>query len=243
MNQPDVLPGTATLQRDRRWTADGFAYLTQCLGRIPGTQLAGPSALPGWTRGAVVAHVAFNARALTRLAHWAQTGVPTPMYSGPDARDVEIAEGAHRPPAELRALLATEQRTLDDTLDQLDDDMWRRAIRTGRGRIVPAAAIPWLRAREVWLHATDLLPGGTFDELPRAFLAALVADVLLLRGSRDERVSVETLDTGERWSTPSAPPAPVRGRLPDLAGWLTGRGRGGLFVADGSPVPELGPWI
>ena len=242
MSTPEVLSGIATLHRDRRWTADGFAYLTQRLGRIPDTQLAGPSALSGWSRSALVAHVAFNARALTRLANWARTGVPTPMYPSPEARDVEIIDGARRPPAELRALLVTEQRTLDDTLDQLNDDTWLRQVRTGHGRIVPAGIVPWLRAREVWIHATDLIPGSTFDELPRDFLAALVADVLQLRGSRDERVSVATLDNRESWSTP-APAAPVRGRLPDLARWLTGRGRDGLFAADGSPVPELGPWI
>jgi maleylpyruvate isomerase len=242
MSTPEVLFGTATVLRDRRWTADGFACLTQCLGRIPDRQLASPSALPGWTRSALVAHVAFNARALNRLANWARTGVPTPMYTSPEARDVEITEGARRPPVELRALLLTEQHSLDETLDQLDDDMWLREVRTGRGRIVPAAVIPWLRAREVWLHATDLIRGSTFDELPRDFLAALVADVLQLRGGRDERVSIETLDTRESWSTPT-PAATVRGRLPDLARWLTGRGRHGLLVADGSPVPELGPWI
>jgi hypothetical protein len=70
-----------------------------------------------------------------------------------------------------------------------------------------------------------------------------VADVLQLRGSRDERVSIQTLDTVKSWSTRSAPAAPVCGRLPDLVRWLTGRGRDGLFVADGSAVPELGPWI
>jgi maleylpyruvate isomerase len=94
---------------------------------------------------------------LNRLANWARTGVPTPMYTSPEARDVEITEGARRPPVELRALLLTEQHTLDETLDQLDDDMWLREVRTGRGRIVPAAVIPWLRARD-GLFAADGSP-------------------------------------------------------------------------------------
>ena len=39
---------------------------------------------PGWSRRHVVAHVGYNARALTRLVEWAKTGIETPMYASAD---------------------------------------------------------------------------------------------------------------------------------------------------------------
>ncbi len=46
-------------------------------------------------------------------------------------------------------------------------------MRSALGRAIPAAEIPWMRVREVWLHAVDLdadarladPPGGVIDTL------------------------------------------------------------------------------
>jgi hypothetical protein len=70
----------------------------------------------------------------------------------------------------------------------------------------------------------------------------LVADVLSLRGGPGERLTVETPEAESAWSTPMSSVA-VRGRLPDLARWLTGRGHSGLVTADGSELPVLRPWL
>jgi maleylpyruvate isomerase len=51
---------------------------------------AEPTALPGWSRAHVVAHVHSNAEALGRLVHWAQ-------------RAAEIESGSRLAPSELRA--------------------------------------------------------------------------------------------------------------------------------------------
>src|SRR6516164_11535621 len=62
-----------------------------------------PSALPGWTRGHVLTHVARNADGLGNLLRWARTGTKTPMYASREARAASIEAGAGRPAAELTA--------------------------------------------------------------------------------------------------------------------------------------------
>jgi hypothetical protein len=49
-------------------------------GSVPLAQVAGPSLLPGWTRGHVLSHLARNAEGGTRLLGWARTGVPSYEY-------------------------------------------------------------------------------------------------------------------------------------------------------------------
>ena len=45
-----------------------------------------------------------------------------------------------------------------------------------------AAETPWMRSREVMVHAVDLATGLTFADLPEDFLAALRADITVKRG-------------------------------------------------------------
>ena len=52
--------------------------------------LRAESLLPGWTRAHVLAHLANNADALVNLLTWARTGVETPMYASPEAREAGI---------------------------------------------------------------------------------------------------------------------------------------------------------
>ncbi|WP_275562766.1 maleylpyruvate isomerase N-terminal domain-containing protein [Streptomyces sp. 5-6(2022)] len=72
---------------------------------------ARPSALPGWSRAHLVAHVARDADALVNLLNWARTGVDSSMYASADQRAREIEEDARRRPEDLRAeLLAADGR-------------------------------------------------------------------------------------------------------------------------------------
>ena len=85
------------------WWRDGEQALRATVGAIPDAALDQPSRLPGWTRQTLLAHVTRNADALVNLLAWASTGVPTPMYASPTARDAEIRQTAALPPADLRA--------------------------------------------------------------------------------------------------------------------------------------------
>lgn len=217
-----VTTAARTLTDSLRWVQQGTSLCNVAIAGLTDPQLAEPSALPGWSRAHLVAHLAANAAALRNLARWAATGKETPMYSSPDERAAGIEEGATRPPSALRTWSAEEASALDRDLRRLSAEQWHRTIRTAQGREVPATEIPWLRAREVMVHAVDLATGTTFADLPQDFLAALETDIRVKRGT-----DVPDVEAG----------------LADRVGWLAGRTTAGVTAADGGSAPTLAPWL
>lgn len=205
----------SALATTRAWVEAGTDLLHRALDGTDDARLEQPSLLPGWTRKHVLGHVAANADALLNLAQWASTGVETPMYASPDQRNADIEQAAGARARDLRRWFARSAETLDSALDALDENQWRASVVTAQGRTVPATQIPWLRAREVCVHAVDLDLGLEFDALPESFLCALREDVLVKRG--------EPLD-------PTGP-------LDQVVAYLTGRPH---RLTD---VPALGPWL
>lgn len=84
----------------------GTEFLHATLGQITDAELDGDSLLPGWELRQVVAHVISNARALGRLAYWADTGIETVMYASLEARNAETAAGSVLSPDLLRESMA-----------------------------------------------------------------------------------------------------------------------------------------
>ena len=209
-----------TLLLSRGLVAAGTALFQRALDAVSDAALAEPTALSGWTRAHVVAHVAANAEALVNLATWARTGVETPMYASPEQRGADIEKGALLAPARLREWFSDSAAALHTALGALDGAGWTRLVRTAQGRTVPATEVPWMRTREVMVHAVDLATGTTFADLPQDFLAALEADI---RGKRGEVPEVQAT-------------------LADRVGWLAGRSTAGVTTSNG-PAPVLPPWL
>ena len=61
---------------------------------------------------------------------------------------------------------------------ELTGEQWEHEVRTRQGRLIRAAQLPWLRAREVMVHAVDLDGGVGFADLPEDFCAALRANII-----------------------------------------------------------------
>src|SRR5262249_38151157 len=121
------------------------------------------SALPGWSRRHLLAHVAANADALGNLVRWAATGEPTPMYASPTRRSAPPAaraaalKRARRPPARaLRPWLPRSPAALKGAMPRLSGQQWQAPVLTAQGRSVPATEVLWMRSREVYVHAVDL---------------------------------------------------------------------------------------
>nr|WP_217168604.1 maleylpyruvate isomerase family mycothiol-dependent enzyme [Streptomyces sp. AC512_CC834] len=224
----------------RAWALLG----TRLLAGAADAALDAPSALPGWTRGHVVAHVAANADALGNLVHWAATGDKTPMYASPEERGAGIEKGALLPAAELRAWLRDSAQRLESAMAALDEDQWRAQVVTAQGRTVPATELPWMRSREVCVHAVDLGTGVSFADLPPRFLAALCEDVVAKRAAGPgPALLLAASDTGARWELPGeGDPLEVTGPLAELTAHLTGRAST-LTTRHGEPAPALGPWL
>jgi len=227
------------------WMADGFQFFLGELSRIDDDQLELPSSLPGWTRKHVTAHVGFNARAARRLVHWAKTGEATPMYSSASARTDEIAEGALWGGARLHQLVQLEQAALSTEMDALSDDNWSAEVVTGQGRTISATEIPWIRAREVWIHAVDLNAGGDFADFPAVFVDRLIDEAVAKHRAGDTpTLEVRPTDRVDDRSVSVDGANPVvEGAASDLARWLTRREARGLRRSDGTPLPELEPWL
>jgi maleylpyruvate isomerase len=213
------------------WMADGTRMLLADLVALPDQALAAPTALPGWTRRYLLAHVAANAGALRNLVHWARTGEERRMYASNEQRDADIATGARLPAAELRAWMDSSAQSLAADLDAMPGQAWDAKVITAQGLTRSASEIPWMRVREVYVHAIDLGAGTRWTDLPEEFLIALLDDVTIRRSSKGggPALAVAATDTGHTWEVIGTGAAiPVSAPLADLAAYLTGR-----------PAPEL----
>lgn len=230
--------------RELAWARSGTAYFARKLVELEDEDLAGPSLLPGWTRAHLVAHVGYNARALTRLCEWARTGVETPMYVSTEARNAEIADGATLPARALRHLFEHSEVHLNVEWRDLTDEAWDAPVRTAQGRTVPARETAWMRTREVWIHAVDLDNGGSFGDFPDGVVDRLLTDVVGAwqgRGEDADLVLQPTDRAGEIVVGPGTGPT-VSGRAADLARWLTGRGARRLTTSTAT-LPDLPRWL
>lgn len=228
--------------RELTWARRGTAYFARRLGELADAELDRPSLLPGWSRRHVIAHVGYNARALTRLLAWARTGVETPMYSSAEQRGSEIEAGATLPARALRSLFAHSEVHLNVEWRDLSDAAWDAVVRTAQGRLVPARETAWMRAREVWVHALDLDNGASTADFPPDLLDELLSDVLRMWQRRQEPVNLVLAPGNRAPVVVGDGGTTVSGALPDLVRWLAGRGTRGLTAGDGG-LPAIPRWF
>lgn len=226
------------------WVEDGQRRLQQAVDALPADGVTESTALPGWSRGHLITHLARNADALVNLLTWARTGVPTPMYASPDQRTTDIEAGAGRPLAEQRADLRESAARFRAAAEALSADAWSATVVSGQGREIPASEVPWLRAREVWIHLVDLRVGVGMDVLPPDLAWALVRDVAGWMSARVGPESGAELTADGHGTvvlgTPSPSGATVSGPPHALAAWLTGRD--GTEELRGE-LPKLPRWM
>lgn len=228
------------------WAGDGAGHLRGLMMQMGDDAFAVPSALPGWTRAHVLTHIARNADALINLLIWARTGVETPAYASPTARDAAIEEGAKRAPAQIRADVLASSDRLAEAVRGMPKAAWAASVRNVQGQQVAAPAIAWMRAREVWIHAVDLDVGASFADFPAPMLAALLSDAAATIGAKPGCPGLRLVDGAASWSLGAVGDGSVEviGPLPELAAWLLGRSAGKVLRADGQKrLPELPAWL
>ncbi|WP_370095025.1 maleylpyruvate isomerase family mycothiol-dependent enzyme [Streptacidiphilus sp. MAP12-20] len=238
--------------------AEATARLLATVDAMSEQQLAEASLLPGWTRGHVLAHLARNADALVNLLTGARTGVPTPMYASPEAREQDIEAGAARPLAEQAADLRASAARFDAAVAAMPDAAWSVEVPHRLGAF-PAREVPAKRIGEVEYHHVDLgLPKAYAPaDWPRPFVEAELVRLAekfdgapglpftVLFDTDTERVH----ETGAP-RTNRNPDFHVSGSSAQLLAWLSGRSDGGdLVVASfcftladpASNLPKLPP--
>jgi maleylpyruvate isomerase len=186
--------------------------------------LRGPSRLPGWTRGHVLAHLARNADSCWNLLEWARTGAEYPQYPSDRTRDAGVEANAGRPAGELRAELRVAVERFALQARTMPAPAWERMVRARSGWGHPAWYVLDRRWREVQAHHVDLDAGYTYADWPLAYVRWELTDTLetirLDGGLAAGRVRARDLDVDV---TLGEGPE-ISGTGHELLGWLTGRG-------------------
>lgn len=211
----------------------GTAFWHRAVEALDDAELDGPSLLEGWTRRHLIAHVGYNARAIARLVLWANTDEEHPMYASPEDRSREIEQGATMPARALRHLSHHAAVSLDVEWRDTPEDLWSYQVRTAQGRAVPLSETVWMRTREVWLHTIDLDQGALVSDIPEPVLERLLGDIVGMWAKRgtDLGLAIHVQgreDLGVLGAGADDPEVTVRGDLPAVVSWVSGRGGGRL---------------
>jgi len=211
--------------------------LLDTVSKLTDDEVLRPSALPGWSRGHVLSHVARNADALVNLCDWALTGVRKPMYVSVEAREADIEAGAARPAAVQAEDIAAADARLLERFEDLPAEAWQAEVGWPSGIVRSATNIVVARLNELEVHHVDLDLGYTFDDFPAESREVLLTYVTS-RWTDDVQVALESSDTD--WSSPPRPTGAriVTGGTAALLGWVLGRTDGSTLTTDGTlPVP------
>jgi maleylpyruvate isomerase len=197
------------------WIAGCVAAHADLLADLEGltdAQARGPSALPDWTVGHLLTHIARNADSVVRRLEGSARGEVLDQYEGGgEGRRADIEAGSHRSAAALMADVRDTAAAVERAMATLPDAAWDARSRTVGGVEEDARAVVFSRWREVAVHRGDLgLAGGPGGPgrvpLPPALVEAWLPSELAVLTSR--------ADPGE------------------LLAWVIGRG----------PAPVLAPW-
>jgi len=180
------------------------ARLLEAVGALGDDAVRGPSRLPGWSVGHVLAHLRANAESHTRMLTAAARGEAVEQYpGGPGARAEAIEAGARAQPAELRAGARRAAEELEATWAAMTPPAWDGHGLT-RGRPRACRSLPYARWREVEIHHVDLGVGYEPAQWPDEYVAR---ELRLTLDGLPERLA----DAGQRRA---------------LLAWLVGRAEG-----------------
>ncbi|MER7170470.1 maleylpyruvate isomerase family mycothiol-dependent enzyme [Streptomyces mesophilus] len=228
------MPSAIDHDHDLLLVREATDRLLAAAAKLDNASVAGPSRLPGWSRGHVLAHVARNADALVNVL------AGRPMYLSAEARDADIARDAPRPlDVQLDDVRDSAARFIAQAAQPAD---WARTVELRNGVTDQAARIPFRRLVEVELHHVDLGIGYELEDLPEEFTdreIAFLAD-RFSGNAAVPRIAV-TANDGRQWTTGSTDgdSVSVIGAAPALLGWLSGRRQGGGLDCDAGLLPVL----
>lgn len=148
--------------------------LLALLERVDDAVVGAATALPGWTVGHLLTHLARNADSFTGLFAAAARGEVGRQYPGGAAqRNGDIELGAARPAAELVADVERSVHELEQAWQDATPAVWASSGATVLGP-APLDDTPARRWREVVVHLDDLAPGFGGEPDPDAWPADFV---------------------------------------------------------------------
>ncbi|MEI8410201.1 MULTISPECIES: maleylpyruvate isomerase family mycothiol-dependent enzyme [unclassified Kribbella] len=211
------------------------ARLNSVLADLDDDTARADSALPGWSRGHVITHIANFSEAMTRQVEEALQGRLVEVYDGGrPARDAGIEAGAGRSAAELKQHVLEATTALLAAWDKVGPDDWERPVMHRNSNLAAAIDATW---RELAVHTVDLALEPTADEWPKEFCLHLL-DFLRARAPEGTHLILRATD-GTTWETGTGEEVVLTGTLPALTAWYAGRTPPTPITG---PTPNLLPW-
>ncbi|RZT19883.1 maleylpyruvate isomerase [Kribbella sp. VKM Ac-2569] len=192
------------------------------------------SALPGWSRGHVITHIANFSEAMTRQVDQALQGRLVEVYDGGrPARDAAIEAGADRPAAELRSHVSQAVTTLLASWDKVGPTDWPLPILHRNSNLSAGLQATW---RELTIHTTDLDLGITPTTWSDDFCLHLLD---FLRARTPDNTHLILKSPTHTWDNGTGTDITLEGTFTDLTAWYAGRPTPGPITG---PTPDLLPW-
>jgi maleylpyruvate isomerase len=210
-------------------------------------EAAGPSLLPGWTRGHVLTHLARNAEGGTRLLGWARTGVPSYEYESLEARAAAIEAGANRPTAILVQDVRQTAGVFAAAATGGPRDTWQRVVRYSARQEPRAEVIVPSRLGEVLIHHVDLDLDYRPQDWPTWFTKDMLTRTIAFLtegGKLTPPVRLDDSHTGSVFDIGAVGPGSpaIRGPACELLAWLLGRSDGSqLSRVPAGSLPQVPP--
>lgn len=181
---------------------------------------AAPTALTGWTRSHIAAHLVQGAEALTRVVESSALGFTRRLYASEADKRLAIEVGALATGLDLQIGLDTSAGALQLVLPSVEADEREVALRAGLK--MPAHDLPLARLSEVTLHHFDLGGPGPSGLDPAVAVELLRFEVGRI-GEREDIAPARLIaDEGfDRFVGRPGKAIEVRGPAADLVIWLT----------------------
>ncbi|MFJ9615226.1 maleylpyruvate isomerase family mycothiol-dependent enzyme [Streptomyces noursei] len=231
--------GISALLDDVRASA---ARLATTLDALTDLKAREPSALPGWSRGHVITHLARSADAYHWLLTLARTGVEPGPRADAATLDRALRVGAARDAAELVADLRGSLNRLFDEAGAMPSGRWPTLVSALAGWRHPAWFTLHRAWRELETHHVDLNLGYTSINWPARYVIWALDETVAALAARAFPVArVEATDLDRAWTL--APTGPtVTGPGHALLAWFCGRGPDTLLRSDRQlPTPPAWP--
>ncbi|WP_326718415.1 maleylpyruvate isomerase family mycothiol-dependent enzyme [Streptomyces sp. NBC_00243] len=199
-------------------------------------QIRAASALPGWSRGHVLAARLAFLEAAIRQIEYVLDGRSIEFYDGgKPGREAEVERHSDRPGAELIRAVEDLGLALDAAWSRLGPSDWELPVSYREGG--PMTKLLLASWREAELHLVDFDLGVSPAGWTREFCLHLF-DFLALRVPEGVLLEFRT-PGGEVWTLGMGQPVCVTGALTDLAAWLAGRASLGPVESSTGALPRL----
>ena len=166
--------------------AESHQRLLQSLDALTDDQCREPSALPGWTRGHVLSHLARNAESHVHVLQCAARGEVGEQYvGGAKARKEGIELHAHDSAKSLVNAVRKSIYALEGQWAATNSEGWQGHGVNSAGATIAMSDIVFLRWREVEVHHADLVLDFTFANWDSTYVRyELDRQVMMWRASK-----------------------------------------------------------